>query len=1067
MCEDFFALRTPLLSVNEFLGLGAGELRLRRHHRSASEESVRERLAVILRRAMVKNAIAIASPVVYAELWRGGRNIVRTLARNPRLERSVVRYIARMATRSTPFGLFGTVALGRVSQGCNLQVPRGIHRVYRTLDRGVLSHLNRELLKDKAVRGACCYRVTSTLTDIGDRLRFAGVRAVGEHLKWQLTEVAWTDALRAVVGHVGSEEVFYSDLVAVIVRHGYPSEVAAKYVDDLIDVGVLCSDLDAPVTGEAARGSHQPGRFTGLTERSSALLELATEYADNALTAWRAADPALAKRYVENGSRAQKLVSNRNVAYVIAVRESRRLTLGRPVVARLRDSINELKYFLRPPNDVVLDEFRSRFRERYERQFVPLLEALDPEIGIGLSGSYADASRHGDEWVAAPDNEVEKAIRAALLRKVVDASSMRSPTIQLSEEDFSLFRRRSPKLGPSVAIHGAFNGDPQDVWSEHGGRASVSVFGLYSPNACGILGRFCNADASLAQMVLSHAQSEASMYPDEILAEVAHSPEGHVANVVSRPHLREYEIVYGPPSTVSEDRQIPARDLVVTVDGDRILLRSLRLGKIVHPRQATVHYPSGTRSLPVYRFLFLLQHLGISSGPLWHWFDLTALPFLPEVRYREFVLSSARWHVRREDMPAILGGASPSARARNVESWRRRVGLPRCVFMHEGDQKLLVDFTNPLSVRATLGSVKSGENVLLTAADGALGELPAVGVAGRYMHEFVLPTIHVGLPKPGRARGAHVAGRHTSPPIRELASPLATKAVESRRSFLPGEDWLYAKLYCSEHAQERILSESISALLGDLPRDLVAKWFFLRYRDTGHHLRIRFWGGAESNLPAHMLQHLQRMCRGLKARKRLVSLQLDTYNREVERFGGFDAIEHAESLFHADSEFWLKILALLSRQRAPELRAAVRVLSVFRLWGALGIDGSAIERVAGDRVDAIASSVSGSTQLQTFSRTARVWRPTLLRHALAPWRLFDGPDAVAAEEAYRLRDQRINDVLGSASAPVAECLRARLLDFAHLSVNRGSAQSDGSAEPYVYYCILKLQQSLAHGGVHK
>jgi thiopeptide-type bacteriocin biosynthesis protein len=40
-------------------------------------------------------------------------------------------------------------------------------------------------------------------------------------------------------------------------------------------------------------------------------------------------------------------------------------------------------------------------------------------------------------------------------------------------------------------------------------------------------------------------------------------------------------------------------------------------------------------------------------------------------------------------------------------------------------------------------------------------------------------------------------------------------------------------------------------------------------------------------------------------------MQLDTYDREVERYGGPEGIQHAERLFHVDSEAVLEIMELL------------------------------------------------------------------------------------------------------------------------------------------------------------
>ena len=64
-------------------------------------------------------------------------------------------------------------------------------------------------------------------------------------------------------------------------------------------------------------------------------------------------------------------------------------------------------------------------------------------------------------------------------------------------------------------------------------------------------------------------------------------------------------------------------------------------------------------------------------------------------------------------------------------------------------------------------------------------------------------------------------------------------------------------------------------------------------------------------------------------RERLLwKVQLDTYERETERYGGPDGIELAERLFHADSEAVLDTLDTLSGDEGAELVGRVRDAAV-------------------------------------------------------------------------------------------------------------------------------------------
>jgi len=70
-------------------------------------------------------------------------------------------------------------------------------------------------------------------------------------------------------------------------------------------------------------------------------------------------------------------------------------------------------------------------------------------------------------------------------------------------------------------------------------------------------------------------------------------------------------------------------------------------------------------------------------------------------------------------------------------------------------------------------------------------------------------------------------------------------------------------------------------------------WFFIRYGDPHWHLRLRFHG-EPARLHAAVLPALQRAAAAGLEDGRLWRLQLDTYEREVERYGGGRGVEALE-----------------------------------------------------------------------------------------------------------------------------------------------------------------------------
>src|SRR6185436_11110603 len=128
----------------------------------------------------------------------------------------------------------------------------------------------------------------------------------------------------------------------------------------------------------------------------------------------------------------------------------------------------------------------------------------------------------------------------------------------------------------------------------------------------------------------------------------------------------------------------------------------------------------------------------------------------------------------------------------------------------------------------------------------------------------------------------------------------------------------YAKLYTGHATSDQILTEVIAPLVageaeGREGRDgrEAPPWFFIRYSDPHWHLRFRVHGDP-AWLYGELLPKLTAQARAMLDDGRLWKLQLDTYEREIERYGGATGLELAEQLFGADSACVVDILGMLA-----------------------------------------------------------------------------------------------------------------------------------------------------------
>jgi thiopeptide-type bacteriocin biosynthesis protein len=197
-------------------------------------------------------------------------------------------------------------------------------------------------------------------------------------------------------------------------------------------------------------------------------------------------------------------------------------------------------------------------------------------------------------------------------------------------------------------------------------------------------------------------------------------------------------------------------------------------------------------------------------------------------------------------------------------------------------------------------------------------ELCAYGPEGRFTHEIVIPFVRV---TEGRTSSRRAAPR---------------EAVQRR--FPPGSEWLYAKLYTGNGTADRVLIDAVEPVVHKaLDAGAIERWFFVRYADPHFHVRLRVHGDPH-RLVEEVLPLLRQRAELLLADGVMWRLQLDTYERELRRYGGDEGIELSEELFWHDSEAVLGIVRTLRGDEGLDARWRLALYGIDRLLDDFGLD---------------------------------------------------------------------------------------------------------------------------------
>ncbi len=939
-----FVLRTPLLPFDALErwseGLRAPEAPAGAELEAAvasDRERLRSRLDELARQPELREALFVASPSLESsfELWRQKPESKK----GQRTEKALVRYLLRMASRATPFGLFAGCSAGSLGDATRLRLEaRDRHRRHTRLDMDYLFALTEELGRQDDLRRELRYRPNSSLYRAAGRLRYAEARLQGRDRSYHLVAVEADEYLDATLERAESGATM-AELAGTLVAADDDGEIrceeAEQYVGELIDTQILVPDLAPPVTGvEPTRGlidqlsPHAAGR--GPAERleavSAALAALDAEGLGAPPETYRRVARDLAELPAE-----PKLPR----LFQVDMFTASDLSLGDGVVREVEaclELLHEQADRHRLPDD--LEPFRKSFVARFgEGREVPLVEALDEEIGIGFGGATNAAADAAPLLEGLPIADKPQAQTAPwsrrevfLLGKLQEAAAKGAVELELTPADLEqLASSEDDRPAPPDAVEVMVTVAADSEADLARGDFEILWKGATGPSGVRLLGRFCHADSAIDAGVRQHLEAEEALVPDALFAEIAHLPGGRIGNVLCRPVLRGWEIPYLGRSGAPRGRQIPVTDLRVSVAGSEVVLRSARLGRRVLPRLTTAHN-YGRASLGVYRFLGAMQSQGVASGLTWSWGALENAAFKPRVRAGRLVLSRASWRVTKDELSSF-DKATPAARFDAVRTWRRRRCLPRYAVLVDADQELLVDFDNVLSIDAWLDRLGGRTIVELAELYPTPGRLPAHGPEGRFTHELMMSFVRPGKNK----KSARPAG----PPAPAAGGAAARRA---RRSFPPGSEWLFCSLYTGTATADQVLREVVGPTARHAVRSGAAdRWFFIRYGDPDRHLRVRLHG-EPSRLLGDVLPRLERLAAPLMDDGRLWRLGLDTYERELERYGGDAGIELLEEVFFRDSEAVLALVHMLEGDEGEAMRWRLALRGIHALFDDMGFD---------------------------------------------------------------------------------------------------------------------------------
>ncbi|HET6254610.1 MAG TPA: lantibiotic dehydratase [Puia sp.] len=813
-----------------------------------------------------------------------------------KMEENLYRYLMRMTTQCGPHGLFSGFVVADLANRTNLELDE-THRntLHFRIDTETIQHIGERIRADSRIGSKVRYCLNSSCYRVDDHLKYV---EYGSGLKMSRYNYSIVDVDRHLELVVQAAETGCTFEALVALLKGCSGEIseeeAVEYISQLIDSKVLVSELEPMVT--IADNLARLIAILQAMEREHEWLVVLKEVRsiiDQGGYSITRADRI--KSLVEIITGPKEHLSIVQTDQKVAAKGR---TVNRAVFDTILKQIQDLSVFAVAIDKPALLDFKEKFVARYGIQEVPMVEALDPVIGIGygINTGCADPLTNDiiftQDLTPGPTTIKLDALSDLMTDKYMECARNGDIKVVLTDAELDQLRKdgMDRSLPDNFFIHGSIIA--RSIEDLDKGIFQFQVRHVAGPSSCLPMARFCYASEELTRGVRTCMELEASMNPEALYADIVHLPGTCDGNVVIRPHLRKYEIEYLGKSDLDTEHKIPITDIMVSIKDNQITLRSKRFNKEIIPRLAAAQLIFDS-DLSIYSFLTEMQKAGGSDCLSWQWSVLQWQRFLPRVEYKNVILKTARWVISKDDLSFLKNGADQKETINALRELAAAHKLPNHVVCLESeDKEFVIDLSNNLCCKLLLRKLESDGSVVL---EEYIGESDHCWVndvnKNRYFNEVVIPVNKVISEAPINGKAA----------VRD--SPIFIQ-----RKMLPGSEWVYFKLFTSERGGEKVLSGGVRELVGQLQvRRKATQWHFIRHSGAECYIGIRFKTGGERRDCVEVIEEAQAVFNPLLQQQVIYSIQVDTYDREPERYG-FATMDGTEEIFTTDSNACLDFI---------------------------------------------------------------------------------------------------------------------------------------------------------------
>lgn len=498
-----------------------------------------------------------------------------------------------------------------------------------------------------------------------------------------------------------------------------------------------------------------------------------------------------------------------------------------------------------------IDTYYTSFIEKYgTRRLVPFLELIDETTGLGLPNM----------------NPNEEAVRESPLLSYLQQEELLIDDLVNGWDELPIEKAQMAALSMELFFEIAAASEEA---IDKGDYRLILNPTVASPQAACTFGRFFSLwDETKAEKMRAFLKKEEAHIPYAAFVEASFLPDSaRTSNVCFQAKVRSYQMPFHYHE--ADEQTLALSDIYVGATQEKLYLFSKKLQKPLMVTLSTSVNPD--LAPPFLKFILAICRAPFSPFNTFPWHIAPNASYLPRIRYENVILCPRRWRFRIEE------SCERKLAKAKLLAWLEKQQVPSQIQLCHYDNRLYLDWKQEAHFELLLQDLLQKREIML---------FEALSSQQGYAQEFVVPLVK---------RSEYALKEST------YVYPRAETLPQTLRHFLPGSPWLYVKIFTTQEHEATFIQEELLPFA----ESQQGKWFYVRYAEEKAHIRLRFYQPQKGELSI-----IHNWAKTQIEQNTISDIEIASYDRELERYGGPECIELAEEFFHADSRLCAKLLHL-------------------------------------------------------------------------------------------------------------------------------------------------------------